>query len=84
LKDQGVQFVGIFVKDKESNVQQFVKTHGLTFPVGLDDGMKIANAYKFTGTPFTVVISKNGEITDRTTGPQSEKALRDKIEKLLK
>ena len=76
--------MGIFVKDKESNVRQFVKTHGLTFPVGLDDEMKIANAYKFTGTPFTVVISKNGEITDRTTGPQNEKALREKIVKLLK
>ena len=84
LKDKGVQFVGIFVKDKESDVQKFVKTHGPTFPVGLDDGMKIANAYKFVGTPFTVVISKKGEITDRRTGPQSEKALREKIEKLLK
>lgn len=76
--------MGIFVKDKESEVQKFVKTHGLSFPVGLDDGMKIADAYKFVGTPFTVVISKKGEISDRRTGPQSEKALREKIEKLLK
>ena len=84
FKDKGIQFVGIFVKDKESDVQKFVKTHGLTFPVGLDDGMKVATAYKFVGTPFTVVISKKGEIIDRRTGPQSEKALREKIEKLLK
>jgi len=76
--------VGIFVKDKDSEVRKFVKTHGLTFPVGLDDEMKIANAYKFVGTPFTVIVSKAGEVTDRRTGPQSEKALRDKIEKLLK
>jgi hypothetical protein len=60
-----------------------VKTHGLTFPVGLDDGLKIANAYKFVGTPFTVIVSKKGEITDRRTGPQSEKTLRGKIERLL-
>jgi hypothetical protein len=46
--------------------------------------MKIANSFKFVGTPFTVVISKNGEIFDRRAGPQSEKALREKIEKLLK
>ena len=84
FKDKGVQFVGIFVKDKDFEVQKFVKTHGLTFPVGLDDEMKIANAYKFVGTPFTVIVSKAGEVTDRRTGPQSEKALRDKIEKLLK
>ena len=76
--------MGIFVKDKDSEVLKFVKTHGLTFPVGLDDQMKIANAYKFVGTPFTVIISKEGTITDRRTGPQTETALREKIEKLLK
>jgi peroxiredoxin len=84
FKDRDVQFVGIFVKDREADVQNFVKKYGLTFPFGLDDGMKIANSYKFVGTPFTVVISKNEEIADRRTGPQSEKTLREKIEKLLK
>jgi peroxiredoxin len=84
FKNKDVEFVGIFVRDKEPEVQKFVKTYGVTFPVGLDDGMKIANAYKFVGTPFTVIISKEGEITDRRSGPQSEKALREKIEKLLK
>ena len=84
FKNKDVQFVGIFVRDRESEVQKFVKTHGFSFPVGLDDGMKIANSYKFVGTPFTVLVSKEGAISDRRTGPQSEKALREKIEKLLK
>ena len=84
FKNKDVQFVGIFVKDRESEVQKFVKTHGLSFPVGLDEGMKIANSYKFVGTPFTVLVSKEGEISDRKAGPQGEKALREKIEKLLK
>jgi peroxiredoxin len=84
FKNKDVQFVGIFVRDRESEVQKFVQTYGLSFPVGLDEGMKIASSYKFIGTPFTVVISKDGEISDRRAGPQSEKALREKIEKLLK
>jgi peroxiredoxin len=84
FKNKDVQFVGIFVRDRQTEVQKFVQTHGLSFPVGLDEGMKIANSYKFTGTPFTVVVSKEGEIFDRRAGPQSEKALREKIEKLLK
>ena len=84
FKDKGVEFVGIFVKDRESDVQKFVKRYGLTFPAGLDDGMKIANAYKFVATPMTVIVAKDGTIADRRTGPQSEKALREKIEKLLK
>ena len=84
FKNKDVQFIGIFVRDRESEVQKFVQTYGLSFPVGLDDGMKIANSYKFIGTPFTVLVSKEGEISDRKAGPQSEKTLREKIEKLLK
>ena len=84
FENKDVQFVGIFVRDRESEVRKFVKTYGLSFPVGLDDGMKIANSFKFVGTPFTVVVSKEGQIVDRRAGPQSEKALREKIEKLLK
>jgi peroxiredoxin len=84
VKNKDVQFVGIFVRDRESEVRKFVQTYGLSFPVGLDDGMKIANSYGFVGTPFTVVVSKSGTISDRRAGPQSEKVLREKIEKLLK
>jgi peroxiredoxin len=84
LKDREVRFIGIFVRDKEAAVRQFVKTYGLTFPVGLDDGMKIARSYDFVGTPMTVIVSKDGLIADRSSGPQSEQALRQKLEKLLK
>ena len=84
LKSKDVQFVGIFVKDRESEVKKFVQTFGITFPVGLDDGRKIADSYKFIGTPFTVLLSKEGEIIERRAGPTSEEALRQKIEKLLK
>jgi len=83
-KNKDVQFVGIFVRDRDVEVRKFVQTYGLSFPVGLDDGRKIADSYKFIGTPFMVVISKNGDIFDRRAGPQGEKALREKIEKLLK
>jgi len=39
--------------------------------------------YKFIGTPFTVLVSKDGYVIERRTGPQSEKASRKKREKLL-
>ena len=45
--------------------------------------MKIANAYAFVGTPFTVIVSKDGRIADRSSGPQSDQALRQKIQRLL-
>jgi cytochrome c biogenesis protein CcmG, thiol:disulfide interchange protein DsbE len=64
FKDQNVQFIGIFVRDTEAAVRRFVNTYGLTFPVGLDDGMRIASSYNFVGTPFTVIISRDGLIAD--------------------
>jgi cytochrome c biogenesis protein CcmG/thiol:disulfide interchange protein DsbE len=84
FKDREVQFIGIFVRDSDAAVRQFVKTYGLTFPVGLDDGVTIAGPYGFVGTPYTVIVSKDGQIIDRHAGPQGEQALRHKIEKLLK
>ena len=84
FKDQNVQFIGIFVRDTEAAVRRFVNTYGLTFPVGLDDGMRIASSYNFVGTPFTVIISRDGLIAERSSDPQSEQALRQKIEQLLK
>ena len=84
FKNKDVQFVGIFVKDREAEVRKFVQTYGLSFPVGLDDGRRIADTYKFIGTPFTVLVSRDGQIVERRAGPQSEKALREKIEKLLR
>lgn len=84
FKNKDIHFVGIFVKDRESEVQKFVQNYGLSFPVGLDDVRKIADSYKFIGTPFTVLVSKQGQIVERKAGPHSENALREKLEKLLK
>jgi cytochrome c biogenesis protein CcmG/thiol:disulfide interchange protein DsbE len=84
FKNKDVQFVGIFVNDREPAVRKFVQSYGLSFPVGLDDGRRIADSYRFIGTPFTVFVSKDGRIVERKAGPHSEKAFREKIEKLLK
>jgi cytochrome c biogenesis protein CcmG, thiol:disulfide interchange protein DsbE len=84
FKDRNVQFIGIFVRDTDAAVRQFVKNYDWTFPFGLDDGVMIAGPYGFVGTPYTVIVSKDGQIVDRHAGPQGEQALRQKIEKLLK
>ncbi len=84
FKDRDVQFIGIFVRDTDAAVRQFVKTYGWTFPFGRDDGVTIAAPYGFVGTPHSVIVSKDGMIVDRYAGPQGEEALRKKIEKFLK
>ena len=49
FKNKDVQFSGIFAKDREAEVQKFVQTYGISFPVGLDDGRKIADTYNLSG-----------------------------------
>lgn len=77
-----MQFVGIFVKDTEVNAKKFVAQHRFTFPSGLDPDMKIANSYKFAGTPLTIFIGKDGYIVERISGPMKEKDFSRRVEKL--
>ena len=60
FKNKDVRFVGIFVKDREAEVQKFVQTYGISFPVGLDDGRKIADTYNLSGRRSRFLVSKDG------------------------
>jgi len=71
------------VQDTENNARAFVKEYGLVFPSGLDPDMTVANAYKLIGLPLTVMISREGYIVDRITGPMPEKEFTERIERLL-
>lgn len=77
-----MEFVGIFVKDTETNARKFVSQHKLIFPTGLDPDMKIARAYRFVGTPLTIFIGKDGRIAERVSGPMKEKDISRRVEKL--
>lgn len=74
--------MGIFIKDTEANAKTFVAQHGITFPSGLDQNMKIAKSYKVVGPPLTIFIDKDGRIAERVGGPMKEKDFSRRIERL--
>jgi peroxiredoxin len=82
MKGKGLEFVGIFVKDTETNARNFVSQHKLIFPTGLDPDMKIAKSYKVVGPPLTIFIDKDGRIVERVSGPMKEKDISRRVEKL--
>ena len=82
-KPLGVEFVGIQVQDTEAEARKFLKAHDATYPTGLDPALKIANRFGFKGTPYTVVISRKGEMMARIRGSADEARLAKAIDPLL-
>ena len=82
-KPLGVEFVGIQVQDTETDARKFLKAHDATYPAGLDPTLKVANRFGFKGTPYTVVISRKGEMMARIHGSADEARLAKAIDPLL-
>ena len=82
-KPSGVELVGIQVQDTVADAQRFLKAHGATYPAGLDPRLTIARRFGFKGTPYTVIISKRGEVVTRIPGVADEARLARALDPLL-
>jgi hypothetical protein len=76
--------VGVFVEDTEAQAREFMNTHPTTFPNGYDWALELARPLGFRGMPYTVIISPQGAVARRLTGPVSEADLLSAIEDLLR
>jgi peroxiredoxin len=67
-------------------VESFVKRLGLTFPIGLDPKLEIANLYTVRGLPASFLIDRSGRITGVALGPRNwdSRAAHTVLEALLK
>jgi cytochrome c biogenesis protein CcmG, thiol:disulfide interchange protein DsbE len=61
-QDQGVVLVGVVYLDSEPEVRAFTKEFGITYPNGMDRGIRIAESYRILGIPETFVVDANGDI----------------------
>jgi hypothetical protein len=78
-----VAFVGVFVEDSEPNARAFLNTYPVRFPSGYDWPLAWAKPLGFRAMPYTVAISRQGQIARRMVGPVSETDLVAIIEELL-
>ena len=83
-RPRGVELVAVHVQDTEADARVFLKTHGASYPAGLDPHLRIANRFGFTGTPYTVVIGKKGEMAARIHGSADETRLARVLDSLLR
>lgn len=60
FEGRGVQFLGVNLYDFEDEASSFVEEFGLTFPMGRDAGLGVAQKFGVTGVPETYFIDSSG------------------------
>jgi len=61
-KANGLEIVAVSVDDEKNGIPDFAKTHGAKFPVGWDDGKKIADRWKPENMPSSYIVGKDGVV----------------------
>ena len=61
-KASGLEIVAISVDDEKNGITDFAKTHGAKFPVGWDDGKKLAEKWKPENMPSSYIVGKDGVV----------------------
>ncbi len=72
-----VVFVGVDVADPHASAVAFVRTAGITYPVGVDASLDVAaGRYALNGEPNTFFIDPSGKVVGRVIGPLDAATLR--------
>jgi cytochrome c biogenesis protein CcmG, thiol:disulfide interchange protein DsbE len=82
-QDEGFILIAIDAGDPPSNVEEFVHTYGLSFPVWLDPENQALEAFKNFGLPSSYVVDKEGFVQLAWTGAISDAMLEKYVAPLL-
>ena len=71
FQNQGFVILGVSLDRSDPKViGEFVKKHGVTFPIGLDTQSEAAMKYGVRGTPTSFLISAEGKVLGGAPGPR--------------
>jgi cytochrome c biogenesis protein CcmG/thiol:disulfide interchange protein DsbE len=80
---QGIQFVGIDVKEERPVVEAYVQANGIPYPIGLDPEGQIAAAYQVSGFPTTYFLDAAGRVAAKHVGQLSPEQVDGYLSMLL-
>ena len=83
-RERGVDVLAIHVQDTAVDTRKFIRVNKVTYPVALDPKLVIGNRYGFKGTPYTVVIDRQGEMVSRVHGASAVSRLPRVLDDILK
>jgi peroxiredoxin len=86
VADDGVQFLGLNVKDQEQFAEAFVTSKGITFPSLFDPKGQVALAfrdYPADAIPSTIVLDRESRVAAVYTGEVRQADLRTVLDQLI-
>lgn len=81
--DQGLEVLGIVFDDDADSARAYMATSGATWPALIDDGGRMAAAYKVNGPPLSFFIDGSGTVRSITYGPPPSGTIDDRIRAIL-
>lgn len=78
-----VVIIGVNVGEDESTVDAFIDTKNYTFPIAYDTESNISNLYPSAGIPYTVIIGKDGLVTETFLGAKDADSQYTKLRRAL-
>ncbi|WP_096201019.1 thiol-disulfide oxidoreductase ResA [Bacillus sp. FJAT-45350] len=82
-KDKGVEIIAVNVDEPELTVRTFVDRYKLTFPIVIDKGRNVLDAYGVSPLPTTLLIDEYGEVQKVHIGGMTERQVEDFMELIV-
>ncbi|MGR3173188.1 MAG: TlpA family protein disulfide reductase [Candidatus Scalindua sp.] len=76
LKDDGLNVLGIDIKESVKKVKSLIEKMQINYPVVLDSNADIARLYKVVGIPLNIILDKNGIIVYKENRLPSKELLK--------
>ncbi|HEY7648420.1 MAG TPA: TlpA disulfide reductase family protein [Methylomirabilota bacterium] len=70
-RDRGFVLIAVSLDADRGVVKPFVAEHRLTFPIGLDAKLEVANLYGIRALPATFVVDRQGQVAALALGPRA-------------
>ena len=78
-----IVIVGVNVGEDEDTIDTFIEAKNYSFPVACDTESNISNLYPSAGIPYTVIIGKDGLVTETFLGAKDADSQYTKLRRAL-
>lgn len=83
LYDGRIAVLGLNQAESAATIGDYARQHGLTYPLLVDEDMRVNNLYGVLNLPTTIFIDRNGVVREVLIGTISQGVLEDRIKNLL-
>ncbi|MDA8227063.1 MAG: TlpA disulfide reductase family protein, partial [Desulfitobacterium hafniense] len=84
-KSKGVEILAVNLtktEKKRTDVPDFIKAYGITFPVLLDEETEVAQMYQVSSIPTSYLIDSDGVIREKLVGPMNEDMMTELLSRI--